>query len=601
MYEVTYKEQHKFRQEVTFMKNIKIRYKIIGLAMGIILAFALLIVLYVIPTSKASILERTEVSLKHNVEIPISIIAYYNQEVTAGNLDLETAQKQAISEIEKLRYDGGTGYFWINDTGTPNPKMIMHPISPKLNGQVLEDPKYNVAFGTKQNLFAAFVEVTSGPNHAGYVDYMWPKPVKEGITEDQPKLSYVERYEPWNWIVGTGIYIDDLNVIQSAITKQIVLITGMVVVVSIFFLLLIILPLNKTLKTIIQSAQKYEVYDFSDTQPLQQRDELGQISKTFGQVGHGIHEVVTKIKGSTELILESFEIIRTDLNKLSSETQKTEVSTQNISEIMMETKQTAAQVEEVIREAKDAIEGIAERTTNGSNVAGVVSNRAQNLKKELISSQNEAQAMYAQSRNKLDSAITKSVEVERITELLQSILEITAQTNLLSLNASIEAARAGESGRGFAIVASEIRKLADMSSAMVEDIRLVTTNVSNVVRDLVADSKDVLYFIDSKVLKDYEQIQVVSEQYNEDANAFNEIMVDLSATTQELYSSMDVIYETTTNLAKSSQDGFEGMAVIVNSTRIISEDTVSFLTIADKNTEVAKELETMVSKFKLKD
>lgn len=118
--------------------------------------------------------------------------------------------------VRQMRYDGGVGYFWINDTAKPTPRMVMHPTIPSLDGKVLDDPKFNCALGKGKNLFEAFVEVAE-KNGDGFVDYLWPKPTKEGLTEEMPKLSYVRLYEPLGWVVGSGVYIDDVE--KAIVTK----------------------------------------------------------------------------------------------------------------------------------------------------------------------------------------------------------------------------------------------------------------------------------------------------------------------------------------------------------------------------------------------
>jgi len=137
-----------------------------------------------------------------------TIIRRYQSRVRSGALTLAEAKARAAREIGELRFDGGSGYMWINDLGKPYPRMIMHPTVPSLNGQVLNSSDYNNAQGIEKNLFVAFVDETENKKE-GYVDYLWPKPTPQGLTEDAPKLSYVRRYEEWGWIVGTGIYIDD--------------------------------------------------------------------------------------------------------------------------------------------------------------------------------------------------------------------------------------------------------------------------------------------------------------------------------------------------------------------------------------------------------
>ena len=137
----------------------------------------------------------------------------------SGVMTRAEAQQQAMEDIKRIRYDGGTGYIWINDTGEPYPKMIMHPTLPALDGTVLNDPKYNCALGKGENLFVAFIEVCR-KHGEGFVDYLWPKPTKDGLTADQPKLSYVRLIPEWNWIIGTGIYTDDALTDAIAKTKE---------------------------------------------------------------------------------------------------------------------------------------------------------------------------------------------------------------------------------------------------------------------------------------------------------------------------------------------------------------------------------------------
>lgn len=148
-----------------------------------------------------------------------SIINKYKQQHAQGAISLEQAKTRAMEDIKALRFDGGTGYIWINDTGKPYPTMIMHPTVPELDGQELKDPKFNNAQGVNKNLFVAFVEVTE-QGQDGYVDYLWPKPTENGLTEQQAKLSYVRRYADWDWILGTGIYIDDAEEDISNLIKN---------------------------------------------------------------------------------------------------------------------------------------------------------------------------------------------------------------------------------------------------------------------------------------------------------------------------------------------------------------------------------------------
>lgn len=144
------------------------------------------------------------------IQIAQGILDNQNQAYKDGKISLEQAKKNAIAEIKGLRYDNGTGYIWINDTNYPYPNMIMHPTVPSLDGKPLSNSKWNTALGKNKNLFVSGVELATTQG-AGFVDYMWPKPTATGLSAMQPKLSYMSLYKPWNWVIGTGIYVDDVE------------------------------------------------------------------------------------------------------------------------------------------------------------------------------------------------------------------------------------------------------------------------------------------------------------------------------------------------------------------------------------------------------
>jgi len=159
---------------------------------------------------KKSVLELRKDELKQKVEVVMPILLKYYQLFKKGEISEYKAKRQAYLDISKIRYDNGVGYFWINNDNKPYPTMIMHPTIPKLNGTILDNPEFNCALGKNVGLFKAFVDVCNDYGE-GYVDYLWPKPAIEGLTIKQPKISYVKAFKPWNWILGTGVYIDDID------------------------------------------------------------------------------------------------------------------------------------------------------------------------------------------------------------------------------------------------------------------------------------------------------------------------------------------------------------------------------------------------------
>jgi PAS domain S-box-containing protein len=161
---------------------------------------------------KNSTLSRRKDEIKNHTIIAEAIVDSSYRKWKSGIIDEASAKEYALNELDKLRYANGTGYFWINSIDRPYARMIMHPTLPELNGKILDDPIFNCALGKDTNLFSAFVDVClKNENHDGYVDYLWPKPTDHGLTEKQPKISYVRLFKPWNWIIGTGVYIDDID------------------------------------------------------------------------------------------------------------------------------------------------------------------------------------------------------------------------------------------------------------------------------------------------------------------------------------------------------------------------------------------------------
>lgn len=176
--------------------NIKQRLYVLTFVITSLLLLPFIALLY---AYQSDLMEAKQVKTRHLVEAAVSLQQHYYQQEQAGHLSREEAQTQAKAAISQLRYEK-EDYFWINDD---QPNMIMHPMKPQLNGKSLsavKDP-------TGKALFVEMVSVakTSG---AGLVHYMWPKP---GSDVDVEKVSYVQMFQPWGWITGSGVYIDDVE------------------------------------------------------------------------------------------------------------------------------------------------------------------------------------------------------------------------------------------------------------------------------------------------------------------------------------------------------------------------------------------------------
>lgn len=568
-------------------ENIKLKNKIISLAIFIILVFSALIAFYIIPTVNNIIETRTMTKLMELTDLSYSEVERQYELQQAGEKTKEQALEDSLDVIRGFRYSE-TDYFWVNSY---DGIMLMHPIATQLeNTDVLglQDPDGKF-------IFREFVDIVNKEGE-GIVHYQWPKPGKE---DPQPKISFVKGFEEWEIIIGTGVYVDDLKEIQRNIYLRVVIISLIIIFVSFALIVLIVIPLNKTLKKIITHTEQYKELDFTDQIGLKSKDELGQISTAFDKVSESLKDLLNKMITASEELTTDATIIARDIKVLEESTDTTLESTTNISAIIEQTTAATQTVTHTIDEIRSAIEVVANKATEGAEKAGDISQRAVVLKSDASSSMENAQNIYVEVKDRLEEAIDKAKDVSKISSLLEGILSITSQTNLLALNASIEAARAGDAGRGFAVVANEVGKLAEESAKMVEDIQKTVTFIQGSVNELITDSSDLLGFIESSVLKDYEKLGSISDQYNEDANVFNGIMMELSAISEELTSSIESIAQNMNEVSDATVDESTGVENILSMTKDVTEKTKHVNDIVQSNIELIKELDTLINTFKI--
>ena len=569
------------------LKNIKLKNKIILLATFIILFFSGLIVLYIIPTVNKEIESRTVMKLRELVDLPMSEINRQYALSQSGAKSVAEAQKDALEIIKNFRYSE-VEYFWINDY---DGIMQMHAAKPQLdqtNVLEMQDPdgKY---------IFREFIEIVKAEG-SGVVKYQWPKPGKD---EPQPKISFVKGFKEWNWIIGTGVYADDLKAIQRDIYIKVVAVAVVIIICSILLIALIVIPLNKTLRDIISKSDQYKSLDFREALSVDSKDEFGDISRAFNSIRGGLkHLLESMIKTSEELEAES-KTISNDMSHLEYNVGHTLNSTSDISAIIEETSATTAIVSETIDEIKSSVEAVSQKASEGAQKSVDVSVRAEIMKHDAVLASKEANEIYRGVKGRLEIAIEKAKQVDRISSLLDGIMGITSQTNLLALNASIEAARAGDAGRGFAVVASEVGKLASESAKSVEVIQGTTVDIKDSVTELIKDASEILNFIEMNVLKDYQRLITIGDQYTEDAQVFSSIMTELSAISTQITASMAAIALSMQEVSKATSLEAESVENILHLTHDVTEKTQRVYKIMQSNIELIAELDDMINQFRV--
>lgn len=429
---------------------------------------------------------------------------------------------------------------------------------------------------------------------------------KEGAKALIPELN--RQKEAYTWDLNKIVDMNETWAVQSVEESKVrykrsVFISNTYLILAIIFSIvcsfLIIKEIRGYLKKIGLLSNRMAEYNLSEEINIERKNEFGTIANSLNKAQDNIKELLKVLIESTEDMSAGSEELYATVEEMTSQLEEISASANNINSMVQETSATAEELYASISEVSSRTIVLEEKANEGRGNAEKISKKAYDTKVSTKALLDNNEKVFLSVKEEIIEAMNKAKVVDEIMVMANTINEIAEQTNLLALNAAIEAARAGEQGKGFAVVADEVRTLAEQSSEAVKDVQTTIKDVREAFNKIAGSSNKLLTFISEDVSKEGYKLLELGNDYEEDGIFMNKMSSDIASMSTEINKTTKDINSAVEEVAGMAQNSAENVSSIKDYISEATEAMEQVAVTAQTQAESAQKLTELVAKFNI--